>query len=890
MTTKFFTLILSVITCFLTAQNVHIPDPNFKAYLVTDKNINTNRDNEIQVSEAKAYNGGINCQNRKISDLTGIEAFVSIRSLFCDWNNLTSLDVSSNTKITYLSCSYNKLNSISDLCNNPKLTNLNLGDNKLTYLDVSKNTELTNLDISENNLTSFDVSNNTKLFFLRCQKNRLATIDVSMLVDLKSFACYNNELSSLNIKNGNNSKITFFMVINNPNLKCIQVDDATYSTTKWKDKDPYVTFSEDCDYPTSPSSEIVYIPDPNFKAYLIGNKNINTNQDNEIQVSEAKAYNGVIDCSNKKISDLTGIEAFVNVKNMFCYSNKISHLDLSKNINLKLIDCGNNNLTSLNLTSNNNLIDIHCGKNKLSYLDLRGNTNLKWLHCDNNILTDLDLHNNTALTDLKCNNNLLTSLILSANTNLKTLHCGNNKLTDLNLQTNINLEQLYCDANNLKELSLHTNKKLTELECNHNQLTKLDISANTNLKNLFCNNNNLTHLDFHNNTDIIYFYCNDNNLTKLDLNANTNLTHIYCNNNQLTHLSIKNGENINLYGLNLKNNKLHCIEVDNITYSDENWTDFKDKTAFFHEDCVCATIVVPKPTGESEQQFANGQTIADLQIKGDNLVWYADKELTKTLEKNTKLEHNTTYYVRSENGICKSETLEIVTIFKPDEKHFISGQTLADLVTNGEELIWYADATMTIILPPDTIVADNTTYYAKSKEENSENEIVAIKAVPCYSVVSTPTGETQQQFTKGQTIADLQVKGDNLVWYTDKELTKTLEKNTKLQHNTTYYVRSENGICKSDVLDVTVIEATVNRLDFDLQGFSFYPNPVNDILYFKSNSPIEKIIVSNILGQQINVPLTQDKTKLDLSDLPSGNYLVKVVVENVTKTLNIIKK
>ena len=41
----------------------------------------------------------------------------------------------------------------------------------------------------------------------------------------------------------------------------------------------------------------VNIPDANFKAYLVGNSLINTNGDNEIQVSEATIFNGTIDCS-----------------------------------------------------------------------------------------------------------------------------------------------------------------------------------------------------------------------------------------------------------------------------------------------------------------------------------------------------------------------------------------------------------------------------------------------------------------------------------------------------------------------------------------------------------------------------------------------------------------
>ena len=83
----------------LFSQNVYIPDVNFKACLVTNPEINTNGDNEIQVSEATAYDGHLYCPsaNFGISDLTGVEAFTALTALTCNSNQLTSLDVSNNT-------------------------------------------------------------------------------------------------------------------------------------------------------------------------------------------------------------------------------------------------------------------------------------------------------------------------------------------------------------------------------------------------------------------------------------------------------------------------------------------------------------------------------------------------------------------------------------------------------------------------------------------------------------------------------------------------------------------------------------------------------------------------------------------------------------------------
>src|SRR5690606_5480552 len=38
------------------------------------------------------------------------------------------------------------------------------------------------------------------------------------------------------------------------------------------------------------------------------------------------------------------------------------------------------------------------------------------------------------------------------------------------------------------------------------------------------------------------------------------------------------------------------------------------------------------PTGEEIQEFVEGQTLADLEVEGENLTWYADDQGTQSLE------------------------------------------------------------------------------------------------------------------------------------------------------------------------------------------------------------------------------------------------------------------
>jgi hypothetical protein len=50
----------------------------------------------------------------------------------------------------------------------------------------------------------------------------------------------------LNVKNGNNTNFNNFNALNNPSLTCIQVDNASWSTTNWENIDTGASFSSEC--------------------------------------------------------------------------------------------------------------------------------------------------------------------------------------------------------------------------------------------------------------------------------------------------------------------------------------------------------------------------------------------------------------------------------------------------------------------------------------------------------------------------------------------------------------------------------------------------------------------------------------------------------------------
>lgn len=84
----------------------------------------------------------------------------------------------------------------------------------------------------------------------------------------------------------------------------------------------------------------IEVPDANFKSYLL--ENFDTNKDGLISLSEARAVKK-IDCSNRNIENLEGIEHFVNLERLICNDNKLDELDLRYNKKIKWLVCTNNN-------------------------------------------------------------------------------------------------------------------------------------------------------------------------------------------------------------------------------------------------------------------------------------------------------------------------------------------------------------------------------------------------------------------------------------------------------------------------------------------------------------------------------------------------------------------
>ena len=120
-----------------------------------------------------------------------------LKDLDCSYNGLTRLDVSVLPDLEKLVCDGNELVSL-DLSRNPRLKELDCSNNKLPELDVSVLSDLEKLKCKWNAITSLDLSQTTKLVELDCSNNKLTSLDISRCPAIKDVRLGFNNLTEFN--------------------------------------------------------------------------------------------------------------------------------------------------------------------------------------------------------------------------------------------------------------------------------------------------------------------------------------------------------------------------------------------------------------------------------------------------------------------------------------------------------------------------------------------------------------------------------------------------------------------------------------------------------------------------------------------------------------------
>uniref|UniRef100_UPI00404A923C DUF7619 domain-containing protein n=3 Tax=Flavobacterium sp. TaxID=239 RepID=UPI00404A923C len=243
---------------------INFPDANFKIKLIS-LGLDTNSDGEIQYTEAANLMPVLDVSGSFISNLEGFQFFPNVTSLYCNNNQLTALNLNSNTNLTFVNCNNNQIstlnvnsnsNLVDLLANNNQLSNISLsnhpnletlwlsnnqlqnlnvsscialkelsvGNNSLVNLNLSMNTMLDDLQCSQNQLLELDLTNNSNLLFLNCGYNQLASLELTSLENLETLYCSFNNLVDLDCSS--NYNLTAIGFVGNP-LETINIKNGS---------------------------------------------------------------------------------------------------------------------------------------------------------------------------------------------------------------------------------------------------------------------------------------------------------------------------------------------------------------------------------------------------------------------------------------------------------------------------------------------------------------------------------------------------------------------------------------------------------------------------------------------------------------------------------------
>lgn len=182
-------------------NTTNFPDAVFRSYVLD--NFDTDHNNALSDEEIKAVTE-INIKGLGIKKLKGVEQFTSLKELNASDNKLTTVDLTKNTKLTYINVSKNSLAGTLDLSKCRSMVYVVYSNNALTKITMPDKKYMKKVDY-------IDASNNK---FTSQANAGLSVISNSYLTDLTEVNASNNLITSFNcsgfegILDLSNNKIT----------------------------------------------------------------------------------------------------------------------------------------------------------------------------------------------------------------------------------------------------------------------------------------------------------------------------------------------------------------------------------------------------------------------------------------------------------------------------------------------------------------------------------------------------------------------------------------------------------------------------------------------------------------------------------------------------------
>jgi len=309
------------------------------------------------------------------------------------------------------------------------------------------------------------------------------------------------------------------------------------------------------------------------------------------------------------------------------------------------------------------------------------------------------------------------------------------------------------------------------------------------------------------------------------------------------------------------------------------------QTGFDKRQAVVINIgATDPPQASSSQSFMCRSTVADLQVIGSNVTWYADPIGGTALSLEDELVSRI-YYASQGTGNCQSITRTVVTVTVGDglpapvaqrRQSFcdVTDATIASLQPSGKNILWYDSEEGGQLLPPDELLIVGHTYYAVQMEGNCKSETrspvtvvggIEIIQKDNHILVINNNFDTNGNFDFTR-----------YVWYKDGHIVKEGDHGAGKGG---YYVEGDlNGLTLSETAEYKV------RLT-DIDGGIYWTCPA-DIHIDQAKGSISVYPNPLVSSQMVYVNADIDESVLETAHIeiysPLGSYIGRVKAQRIT--------
>ena len=640
-----------------------------------------------------------------------------------------------------------------------------------------------------------------------------------------------------------------------------------------------------------------------------------------------------LSCNNNAINSLN-VDGLVNLKQLNCRDNDINSINLNQLTSLEALLCDNNSITSIDINGLLNLEQLYVGYNNLTSLSVQNCPQLITLWFNNNFILSFDFHALTGLTSLYCQDNLLTSIDVSNSPNLlEFFFSGNNQLVTINMKNG-----------SYQTIDYSIGLQNLRFVC-------ADESEIDNIQTIF-NSNNYTNVNLNTYCSFVpggdYYTIQGN--SKLDLNLNGCDTSDFNFSN--LNLSITDGTNTGNFISNTIGNYSIPVQtgtqtitpvLENPSYFTISPTSFSvtfpnQSAPFVQNFCITPngsrqdveTWIIPltpaRPGFDSRYKIMY-KNKGNTTVSG-SLVFAFDDDYMDFISA-MPLQNNQSFSLLNWNysNLLPFETREIEVKFNINSPMETPAVTIGDLLkfsstifplTGDEYSSDNANGLNQIVVgsldPNDkTCVEGNFVepemigqyvHYVIRFENTgtfaAENIVVKdIIDETKFDISTLVPLDASHDFTTRITGSKVEFIFENINLPFDDENNdgyvafKIKTKSTLTLGNT--FSNTANIYFDYNFPIVTNTTATtIQRLanqNFEFSNyFTLYPNPVKDILHIKSTNDLSvySVTIYNPLGQVLQV-ITNPTQEIDVTDLKTGNYFIKVTTDKGISSSRFVK-